>query len=67
VANEYLGNDYEWNGTAGVKYCHAGGERVATLARAASAGVQNAGGTLYFLLAITCARPARCQRYRRDG
>ena len=41
VTTTYLGNYYEWNGSAGVKNYYAGSERVA---------MHDAAGTLYFLL-----------------
>jgi RHS repeat-associated protein len=41
VITAYIGDYYEWNGSAGVKYYYANGSRVA---------VRNAAGTLYFLL-----------------
>ena len=41
MTTEYLSNDYEWNGTAGVKYYYAGSEWVA---------MHDATGTVYFLL-----------------
>ena len=37
----YIGNYYEWDGSAGTKYYYAGEQRVA---------MRNAAGTLYFLL-----------------
>ena len=41
VTTTYLGNYYEWNGTAGVKYYYAGSQRVA---------MRTAAGIPYFLL-----------------
>jgi RHS repeat-associated protein len=41
VTTTYIGNYYEWNGSAGVKYYYANGNRVA---------MRDAAGTLYFLI-----------------
>src|SRR5207244_12681060 len=50
VTTVYLGNYYEWNGSAGVKYYYAEGGRVA---------MRDASSTLYFLLGDHLASTAK--------